>query len=227
LVRGSAVLRRSPTTFGVLLSFSTFAGLLTLLLLAQTRIPEPTPLSQEPLPTDVVGPALVAPSDEPPAETGPEAPGSSVLTVPDGPVIVVAPVGGTTGLVQQPTSPQEKAPGEQPGGGNQPNPPADQPSPPGGQPSPPGGQLQPSPPAAGDETDADEAGDADDAEEKPSGQPTAPPGVLPSSAEPDDDADDDEDDDDTSDTDAEDRGDDDDGGEGKGKESNGGGKSKN
>jgi hypothetical protein len=180
------VLRRSPTTFGVLLSFSSFAGLLTLLLLAQTTIPERTPLSQQPLPTQIVGPSLVAPPGQPQTDTGATPPGSSVLTGQGGPVIVapVSPVGATgpSGQVDQPgTAPEkEKKPGDQPGGGKQPEPPADQPSPPGGQ--------QPSPPG--------QPGD------QPGGNPPSQPGVLPTPTDPDDDdeGDDNEDGDETDDT---------------------------
>ena len=181
------MLRRSPTTFGVLLSFSSFAGLLTLLLLAQTTIPERGSLSGEPLPTDIVGPALVAPSQEPPSQTGTGVPDSSVLNVPGGPVIV-APVGGTgpSGQVEEPATPpgEEKKPGDQPDEGNQPNPPAGEPSPP----------AQPQPPAP------------EEPDEKPSGQPTSPPGVLPASAESEDDGDDGHESDDEDDTDTENSG---------------------
>lgn len=176
------MLRRSPTTFGVLLSFASFAGLLTLLLLAQRTIPERTPLSQEPLPTEIVGPSLATSPEEPSSETGTTAPESSVLTVPGGPLIV-APVGttGPSGQINEPgTNPdKEKKPGEQPGGGKQPEPPADEPSPPAGQsPSPPGGP-----------------------EEQPGGQSPSPPGVLPASTDGDEDDDDGQDDDDSDDTD--------------------------
>ncbi|HET6770090.1 MAG TPA: hypothetical protein VFH75_00440 [Actinomycetota bacterium] len=202
------MLRRSPTTFGVLLSFASFAGLLTLLLLAQRTIPDRTPLAQEPLPTEIVGPSLVTSPEEPSSETGTTAPGSSVLTVPGGPLIV-APVGtsGPSGQVNEPgTNPdKEKKPGEQPGG-EQPKPPADEPSPPPGQsPSPPGGP-----------------------EEQPGGQPPSPPGVLPASTDGDEDDDDGQDDDDSDDTDGNGGAKDQDNGNGENgeNEGKGGGKSK-
>lgn len=180
------MLRRSPTTLGVLLSFSFFAGLLTLLLLAQRTIPERSTESLEPLPTELVGPSILQPT-EPPTEAPSSQAGAnttepSVVTVPGGQVII-APVSGLgpSDQVNEPDANPEKV--KKPGEGKAEPPPAD-----GKQPSPPAGGPAPSPPG----------GDA------PSGQPTPPPGVLPAEPDEDDDdgsSDEDEDDDDETDTD--------------------------
>jgi hypothetical protein len=162
----------------VLLSFSFFAGLLTLLLLAQRTIPERSTESMEPLPTEVVGPSILQPTAQPTEAPSSQAGGTatepSVLTVPGGPVFV-APVGGLgpSGQVNESATTPEtgKKPGEGKGKGEPPPAETEEPSSPGGGPG-------PSPPGGG----------------APSGQPTPPPGVLPSEPE-------EEDDDDSSDED--------------------------
>ena len=167
------MLRRSPTTFGVLLSFSFFAGLLTLLLLAQRTIPGRSTESLESLPTEVVGPSILQPTEQPaeqPTQTpssqaGANATEPSVVTVPGGPVII-GPVSGLgpSDQVNEPAANPEK--GKKPGDGTGGPPPAES-----DQPSPPAGGSAPSPPGGG----------------VPSGQPTPPPGVLPSDPDEDDD----------------------------------------
>ena len=187
------MLRRSPTTVGVLLSFSFFAGLLTLLLLAQRTIPGRGTETLEPLPSEVVGPSILEPAEEPTEEpsrrAGSDVSQQPVVAVPGGPA-VIAPVSGLgpSGQVNEPVAnPDNKKPGDQ-GKGKEPKPPVG-----GEQPSPPVvGQPAPSPPGG----------------ESPSVQPTPPPAILPSALEVDDDdgsdEDEGEDDDDDTDTDDED-----------------------
>jgi hypothetical protein len=174
------VLRRSPTAFGVLLSFSFFAGLLTLLLLAQRTIPGRTPQSQEPLPTEIVGPSILAPTEDS-SQTGATVPGTSVVTGPPGPTVpILGPAGGgsPSDQVSEPgTGPGQGTKPKTPDEGKTPSPPAEQ------QPTlPGGGQPAPSPPAGGGQS--------------PVGQTSPPPPVLPPGGESDDDDDDDDGDED-------------------------------
>lgn len=180
------MLRRSPTTFGVLLSFSFFSGLLTLLLLAQRTIPGETPGSPQPIPNETVGSPLQGASEEGATETAPDSSLVAVPVVPGFPFVVAVEQAGPTDQGEEPGPGPGGGgkPGEKPGGGKQPSPPdgGEQPSPPGG-----GTQPTPAPPGGGDQ---------------PGGQqPSPPPGVLPG---PTDDGDDDGDDDDPDSEDSDD-----------------------
>lgn len=176
------MLRRSPTMFGVLLSFAFFSGLLTLLLLAQRGIPDQGAVVPEPVPIDIGSAPIqgTLPKESPP-QVGEEAPGPAVVGVPTGPVVpIIAPVGGVGpgGQEEKPgQGPGGGKPGEGPGGGGQPSPPGggEQPVSPGGGQQPPGGGggQQPSPPPAvlppaggigdgDDDGDSDDSGDGDD-----------------------------------------------------------------